>query len=78
MKVQDPDNSSQTVYDSWVKSNITSLVSCKMVYIRNRIVIVVIPISKLLDIFSCKIFISKKNNFNVIADHLPPHKRLDG
>jgi hypothetical protein len=49
-----------------------------MVYIRNRIVIVAIPISKLLDIFSCKIFISKKNNFNVIADHLPPHKRLDG
>ncbi|GJN17726.1 hypothetical protein PR202_gb04820 [Eleusine coracana subsp. coracana] len=28
--VQDPDNSSQTVYDSWVKSNISPMVSCNM------------------------------------------------
>ncbi|TVU35166.1 hypothetical protein EJB05_17042, partial [Eragrostis curvula] len=30
--VQDPDNSSQTVYDSWVKSNISPMVSCRPGY----------------------------------------------
>lgn len=32
MKVQDPDNSSQTVYDAWVKSNASRKVSCNMTY----------------------------------------------
>jgi hypothetical protein len=42
VKVQDPDNSSQTVYDSWIKSSIPPQVSCCSLLIQQPTLYVVL------------------------------------